>query len=97
MRVFSRAGTRAFGGMAGAAIAVAGGIGAAVGLYSLPVPDHGAVDGLAYQRAGQRAYAASTLRSDEYGYSHLRVEVYRGLHRSQASWYGPDQVRADSD
>lgn len=69
---------RGIGGMAGAIVAVAGGLGAAVGLYSMPVPQHVAIDSETYLRARQRAVAVSTIGDCGVECTRLRIEVSRG-------------------
>lgn len=68
---------RSFGGALGIAVAVAGGCGAAVGVYSLPDPSHFAVAGDVYVRADQRA-RAHVHEEDDLGYRNLWVLVSRG-------------------
>lgn len=77
MRMWKRWG-RSLGGAVGIAVAVAGGFGAAVGLYSLPNPQGAAVGaGATYASADQRAIAV--WRQDyEWGYTRLAVEAARG-------------------
>lgn len=75
---------RAVGGAVGVAVAVAGGFGAAVGLYSLPDPQGANITAEAYARAKERAFAASTLQADEFGSTVLRIEVSRGARRLYA-------------
>jgi hypothetical protein len=68
---------RSLGGAAGLVVAVAGGFGAAVGLYELPDPQTAALDAHVYSRADQRAIAVR--RTDyEWGYTVLRIEASRG-------------------
>jgi hypothetical protein len=77
---FKKLSPRSLGGLAGVVVAVAGGLGAAVGLYSLPLPQGAFVVHDAYAQATQRAFTASKLSQTGDGLYEtlLRIEVSRG-------------------
>lgn len=75
MRLFWR-GLRPLGGAVGIAVAIAGGLGAAVGVYSLPDPRHFSVSADVYARADQAAFAEWQQETED-GFLSLRLMVSR--------------------
>lgn len=73
---------RSVAGVAGALAAVAGGVGAAVGLYTLPDPAAQTVTAHVYERADQRAIAVWREEQPDGGYIRLYVELARGASAS---------------
>lgn len=71
-------GTHALGGAVGVFVAIAAGMGAAVGLYTLPSADSFAVTSEAYGRVYQGAVAASTLGIFNGRQRILHFEVSKG-------------------
>ncbi|MGH2829775.1 MAG: hypothetical protein ACRDJM_04770, partial [Actinomycetota bacterium] len=68
---------RSWGGFAGALAAVAGGVGAAVGLYSLPDPTAADVSAHVYAGAGQAAIAVSKEPQPDGGYVRTDFQMWR--------------------
>jgi hypothetical protein len=70
---------RSVGGLVGVAVAVAGGFGAAVGLYSLPDPQSLGGDGGVYARLDERGIAVWNHHDESTGVTtQLRIDVSRG-------------------
>lgn len=69
---------RSFGGLAGAVAAVAGGIGAAVGFYSVPDPTTTAVGQNVYVRADEHAIAVWTRDNGDGTRTEVRIDTGRG-------------------
>jgi len=85
--------TKAIGGVGlGAALALAGSFGVAVGVYTLPDPQSSAIDAHVYARLDQHAVAVATLSEDESSRIVLRIEASRG-----ASSYVDVLARGDGD
>lgn len=71
---------RSIGAMAGVVVAVAGGLGAAVGLYSMPDPHNASVGAGSYTQAAEMAVAVATLDNGDI----LRIEASRGAAHGRA-------------
>lgn len=69
---------RTIGGLTGVVAAVAGGVGAAVGLYSLPDPSIMSVDTHAYARVTQRAEAVIRIDNGDGTTTRIHIEATQG-------------------